>query len=252
MVHILVLVCLRCVVTVIADGFAAPLTAGNFIDLCLRKFYPGLEIVARKKNLAEAPIIEKIERRPSIIADTFATITDRFERVAEKDQLVEFLLLGSYQEGFISPLTGNLRRIPLEVVRLSDSVIPGNSKAGIVYSSSFANEDVIDDEIKGRPILSFDIPGLVALNHPDRFPNSGSSEFFSIPQRDIKPDKTKLMNGRYAPFGYIVDGFDVLQNLRPGDIIAANYVDEFGLNNLKRIRGSTLADLISGDDDSEP
>ena len=44
-------------VTLMVDGFAAPLTAGNFIDLCLRDFYPGLPIVNKKKDLIDKIII---------------------------------------------------------------------------------------------------------------------------------------------------------------------------------------------------
>ena len=37
-------------ITIIADGFAAPITAGNFIDLCSRGFYTGLPIKFIRKN----------------------------------------------------------------------------------------------------------------------------------------------------------------------------------------------------------
>ena len=83
-------------VTIMVDGFAAPLTAGNFIDLCLRDFYPGLPIIKKKKDLNEAPIIEQIELRPSILADTLATITDKFERTKDKESLLNFPIFGKY------------------------------------------------------------------------------------------------------------------------------------------------------------
>ena len=38
-------------VTIIADGFAAPITAGNFVDLCSRGFYTGLPVKLMKKRL---------------------------------------------------------------------------------------------------------------------------------------------------------------------------------------------------------
>ena len=37
-------------ITIIADGFAASITAGNFIDLCSRGFYTGLPIKFIQKN----------------------------------------------------------------------------------------------------------------------------------------------------------------------------------------------------------
>jgi len=239
-------------VTIIADGFAAPLTAGNFIDLCLRNFYPGLPIVKKKKDLNEAPIIEQIERRSSIFADTLATITDKFERtIADRGSLVEFpVVMGSYKEGFVDPLTARARHIPLEVVRLQKSAKGNDSSANIEYSASFASESLPDElDLDDKPVLNFDIPGIVALNHPDQFPNSGSSEFFVIPNDMLDPEYSRLMNGRYAPFGYIIDGYDILQTLRPGDVISNNSVDDFGVYNLKKIKGSSLTDLMGGGDE---
>jgi len=88
---------------------------------------------------------------------------------------------------------------------------------------------------KLEPVLSFNIPNLVALNHPDRLSNGASSEFFALPGQDSSK-RAKLLDGQYAPFGYIVSGSDVYQSLRPGDIIKATYVSEVGLLNLVKIR----------------
>ena len=166
------------------------------------------------------------------------------------------------------------RRIPLEVVTL-DRTSP--TKSTLTYSSSYAS---LDDEMTDSgttrysgltsssssqrsfssatsstssgtttastsnssldPLLSFDIPGLVALNHPDRASNGGSSEFFALPGRDISSKKSELLDGQYAPFGYIVSGFDVYQSLRPGDVIKATYVSEVGLLNLVKIRKNAV------------
>jgi cyclophilin family peptidyl-prolyl cis-trans isomerase len=66
--------------------------------------------------------------------------------------------------------------------------------------------------------------------------NGGSSEFFALPMRDISSKRTKLLDGQYAPFGYIVKGSDVYNSLRPGDVIKATYVSELGQLNLVKIR----------------
>lgn len=42
-------------VTIIADGFAAPITAGNFVDLSARQFYTGLPIKQVQKKLGGSP-----------------------------------------------------------------------------------------------------------------------------------------------------------------------------------------------------
>ena len=151
-------------------------------------------------------------------------------------------------EGFIDPLTGKPRHIPLEIVRLqNDNSYILQKKADIIYSSSFSPKSVSESDLEGTSILNFNIPGLIAMNHPDQFPNSASSEFFAVPDNLREDDITKLINGRYAPFAYVVGGYSVLQSLKPGDVISGNKVDEFGLNNLKKIKGSSIADLMGGD-----
>ena len=60
-----------------------------------------------------------------------------------------------------------------------------------------------------------------------------------------------LYAGQYAPFGYIVEGLDIMNTLQPGDIISSTYVNEWGKLNLKKIRGSSFADAISQTDEDE-
>ena len=50
-------------------------------------------------------------------------------------------------------------------------------------------------------------------------------------KRDEKWDS--LLQGNYAPFGYVVEGFDTMTNLKSGDIVKNFKVDEFGMGNLK-------------------
>ena len=93
-----------------------------------------------------------------------------------------------------------------------------------------------------NPVLSFNIPDLVCLNHPDTLSNGGSSEFFALPQRDEERNvkRAKLLDGQYAPFGYIISGSDVYSSLRPGDIIKQTDVSAVGLKNLVKIRNNAL------------
>ena len=49
-----------------------------------------------------------------------------------------------------------------------------------------------------------------------------------------------MLSGWYAPFGYVLDGLDVLQSLQPGDIIRSTHVDEWGKLNLVTIRKLSL------------
>ena len=57
--------------------------------------------------------------------------------------------------------------------------------------------------------------------------------------------------GQYAPFGYVVEGLDIMKNLQAGDMISATYVDEWGKLNLKKIRGTSFADAISQNEDED-
>lgn len=285
-------------VTIVADGYAAPITAGNFVDLSMRNFYTGLSVKAMRKRLGVVPSwsdnvivndLTELKDNLDVLADDFGSDLSNAERKLRFFQTKENVeqpfgfdgedsrmtmdavmpILGSFQEGFYDPLTAKPRRIPLELVALDPS---SPTKATLTYSSSFgsldsdvaatgttttsvvtsssspqrsfssatsstsSNSTTTASSSNLNPVLSFDIPNLVALNHPDRVSNGGSSEFFALPTRDISPKRTKLLDGQYAPFGYIVSGSDVYNSLRPGDVIKATYVSELGQLNLVKIR----------------
>ena len=57
--------------------------------------------------------------------------------------------------------------------------------------------------------------------------------------------------GQYAPFGYFVEGIDIMKNLQAGDEISATYVNEWGKLNLKRIRGTSFANAINSNEDDD-
>jgi peptidylprolyl isomerase len=103
-----------------------------------------------------------------------------------------------------------------------------------------------------KPLLTFEIPGLIALNHPSGDPNGGSSEFFGLQSSSLKDNSIKrsLLDGQYAPFGYIIGGLDVFDSLRPGDVIDSTSVDEFGELNLVTIRSSTFKEVAQGTEEA--
>jgi len=190
-------------------------------------------------------------------------------------------ILGSYEEGFYDPLTAKPRKIPLEIVQFDKvtgtaKLSYAGKKSDLMTPSSSSNTN--DNDIQNKknnsnnddskqqqepvppgisknslckPVLNFNIPGLVALNHPDKNLNGGCSEFFSLRKKDRTKEKTSLLNGQYAPFGYIVEGADIVDSLRPTDIITATYVGEWGLLNLVKIRGTSFADVMNFDSDAE-
>jgi peptidylprolyl isomerase len=229
-------------ITIVADGYTAPITAGNFVDLCLRNFYTGLPMKSMNKKFG--PTSDPIS----------ATVN----------------VLGSFNEGFYSPLTGKLRRIPLEVIRLEK--LTGSPKLSYSFlrpdftsldvlsfgsssftqgisASSFAEESEgasLIPFMKSQPLLTFDTPGLVAMNHPDNYPNGGSSEFFALQDKDFPDGKRRLLDNQYAPFGFITHGFSLFQSLNADDIIDATFVDDFGKLNLVQIRSSSFTDVVQG------
>jgi len=44
--------------TLVVDGYSAPVTAGNFVDLVQRGFYNGLEFIGRKTLMCCRPEIQ--------------------------------------------------------------------------------------------------------------------------------------------------------------------------------------------------
>jgi peptidylprolyl isomerase len=210
-------------VTIMADGYTAPITAGNFVDLCLRNFYTGLPIVEETKKFGsfQGPV--------SIPINVF----------------------GSYNEGFYDPLTGKLRRIPLEIIRLGGKPKLSYSSRSFELgeSSNFDDADFLRS-ISSNPLVSFDTPGLIAFNHPASDPNGGSSEFFGLKSLEDANVKRSLLDGLYAPFGYIIDGNGIFDSLQPGDVIDSTTVDDFGRLNLVRIRQSSFKEVAQGTEDA--
>lgn len=197
------------------------------VDLCLRNFYTGLPI---KGPTTKTGLLNQ-----------------------ESQENLPINILGSYNEGFYDPLTGQLRQIPLEVILLE-----GTQKLSYSYSRRFAKPDFEAGEAKfvpettSKPLLTFETPGLVAMNHPIGDPNGGSSEFFGL-QSSVNKDgsfKSSMLDGQYAPFGYIIEGFEIFDSLQPGDVIDSTSVDSFGQLNLVKIRSSTFKEVVKGTEEA--
>lgn len=170
------------------DGFNAPVTAGNFVDLVQRKFYNGLD----------------------------------FNRAEES-----YILQGGDPKGdalgFIDPKTKQYRAIPLEI-RTEEANTP-------LYGTTL--EDA--GRYLEHPRLPFSSFGAMALAHSDD-PNDGSSQFFfHLFESELTPAGSNMLDGRYAIFGYVTQGTDVLRELREGDKIISADVTQ-GMENF--VKGS--------------
>ena len=171
--------------TLVVDGYSAPVTAGNFVDLVHRGFYNNLP----------------------------------FTR-AEASYLLQTGDPDGAAAGFIDPDTGEYRAIPLEILAEGDTV----PTYGITLEDAGRYLDY--------PVLPFSAYGALALARPSDDPNGGSSQFFFfLFDSELTPAGANLLDGRYAIFGYVVEGKDVLENLKQGDKIESATVVS-GLENL--------------------
>lgn len=159
--------------TIEVDGYSAPITAGNFVDLVQRKFYDGL----------------------------------KFTR-AEESYVVQTGDPDGPDAGFIDPQTGEYRAIPLEIL------VKGDSEP--LYGITMEDAGLYLKE----PVLTFSSYGTVAMARPGDDPNGGSSQFFFLLfEPELTPAGSNLLDGRYAVFGYVIAGQEVLGMITPGDVI---------------------------------
>ncbi|MFS8897076.1 peptidylprolyl isomerase [Synechococcus sp. R3-13] len=124
-------------------------------------------------------------------------------------------------DGYVDPATGKVRTIPMEI-RAKGEVMPR-------YGQTFDQMGLWDVE----PALPFSAEGTVAMaRYPDD-PNSASSQFFIfMAEPDLTPAGLNLMDGRYAVFGYVTEGTEVLRHIKVGDrILSARLIS--GQDNLK-------------------
>jgi peptidyl-prolyl cis-trans isomerase B (cyclophilin B) len=113
---------------------------------------------------------------------------------------------GNGTGGYVDPKTGTERRIPLEI------------------KPQTAKEPVYSRTIKEKPVLTHKL-GAVAMAR-SQMPDSASSQFY-FALADLG-----FLDGNYAVFGYVTDGFDVVNKIQQGDKIESAKVIQ-GSENLK-------------------
>lgn len=172
-------------ITVVADGYSAPVTAGDFVDLVNKKFYDGL---------------------PFIRAEDFYVLQTGQPK--------------GDAEGYIDPKTKAYRAIPMEILVKGDDA----PTYGVTLEEIGRYMDA--------PVLPFNSYGSLALARPGNDNNGGSSQFFFfLFEAELTPAGRNMLDGRYAVFGYTIDGQETLRKLSADDkIISAKVVD--GLENL--------------------
>jgi peptidylprolyl isomerase len=196
----------------LVDGFNAPVTGGNFLDLVNRGFYNGLKI-------------SRAER--FFLVQTGAPGADR-------------------NGGFKDPATGKIRNLPLEV-RPARRELDYNFSRVIQRRVDYAEDRFGIDPLKLReemnklhdkyikggenpiaygqttdkfPAVPYGPPGTFSMARLEKDPNSASSQFFiSFSDPELTPTGNNLFDGKYANFAYITQGIKNVRKLQVGDVI---------------------------------
>lgn len=175
----------------VIDGYTAPVTAGNFVDLVKRGFYDNMEI----------------QRSDGFVVQTGDATGEADGYVGKGGKAV-----GNGKNGE--------RLIPLEITIKGDK--------GPIYEST------IEDEGRGgeATVLPYSSYGAMGWAREEYEPNSGSSQFFWLLfDSDLTPAGKNVLDGRYPVFGYVVEGADLLGDIKEGDVIVSAKVTK-GIENL--------------------
>ena len=123
--------------------------------------------------------------------------------------------------GYVDPDTNKERNVPLEIR------VPGEEKT--FYNETFEDLGFYTE----TPTLPFATLGTLGWSHSSSEVGDGSSQFFFfLYEAELNPAGRNLIDGRNAAFGYVIEGFDILEELTMEDkIISINVVK--GEQNLK-------------------
>jgi peptidylprolyl isomerase len=166
--------------TTVIDGYTAPLTSGNFVDLVQRGFYNGM----------------RIQRSDGFVVQTGDPSKEGSDEKAPN--------------GYVPAGQTAVRKIPLEVF------VKGDKQP--MYGSTF------DDDGRGgyASKLPFNAYGALGMAREEYDPDSASTQWFWLLfDSDLTPAGKNLLDGRYACFGYTVEGAKFLADVKEGDVITS-------------------------------
>ena len=194
----------------------------SFQDLPILQGTATVELIVNNSSI----VIEVNGNDAPITAGNFVDLVERrvydnvpFHRVIKEPQ--PFVVQGGDPQGkdpnfptanlgtggFIDPETGERRTIPLEI-KLEGDEEPTYSQAGLPGDSVVLKHE----------------PGAIAMARSS-LPDSASSQFY------FALDRLDFLNGNYAVFGEVTEGFDVVTEIEQGDLIEDAEVIS-GLDNL--------------------
>ncbi|GMH72006.1 hypothetical protein TL16_g05807, partial [Triparma laevis f. inornata] len=170
--------------TMVLDGYAAPVTSGNFVELVNKGFYNSM----------------KIQRSDGFVVQTGDPDGEAEGYVDSSSDSKPSLGKGKHGE----------RLIPLEIMVKGDK-------------SPFYEESIEDNGRGGQAtVLPFSSYGAMGWAREEYEANSGSSQFFWLLfDSDLTPAGKNVLDGRYPCFGYVTEGADFLRDIKEGDTIVS-------------------------------
>jgi peptidyl-prolyl cis-trans isomerase B (cyclophilin B) len=172
-------------VQISVDGDAAPVTAGNFVDLVRRGVYNGT-------------VFHRVVREPT-------PFVVQGGDPASADPKTPPSRHGS--GSFVDPATGESRTIPLEVKLRSEK----RPRYGTPYVEATASRDVQLPHQRGSVAMA-----------RSASPDSASAQFY------VALEALPELDGRYAVFGRVTKGMEVVDRIQQGDRLVRARVVEGG------------------------
>jgi len=175
--------------TMVIDGYVAPVTGGNFVELVNKGFYTNM----------------KIQR-----ADGFVVQTGDPDGPAEGNVAPPSRSVGKGKNGE--------RLIPMEIFVKGDK--------GPTYESTI-EEDGRGGEATVLPFSSYGAMGWAREEYVTN--SGSSQFFWLLFDSDLTPGGKNLLDGTYPCFGYVVKGAEFLRDTKEGDtIVSAKVTDGIG------------------------
>ena len=182
--------------TIVLDGYNAPVSAGNFTDLIQKKFYDGMTIQRSDGFVVQSG---KPENEPNGV------------------------------DGYIDPATGKERTVPLEIMPESSFM----KNQAPEYDFTF-EENGMYREQPVLPFNAFGTLAMARREAENN--SGSSQFFFLLRESELTPSGTNILDGRYSVFGYIVDNQELLRDMKVGDEIISMKVVRGGENLVKNER----------------
>jgi len=170
--------------TMIIDGYAAPVTAGNFIDLVNKGFYDKMDV----------------QRSDGFVVQTGEPKGDAVGYVGKPSKSI-----GAGKNGE--------RLIPNEIFVKGDK--------GPFYETTIEDEGR-GGQATILPFSSYGAMGWARDEYDPN--SGSSQFFWLLFDSDLTPAGKNVLDGRYPCFGYVVEGADFLRDTKEGDTIVSTKI----------------------------